>query len=357
MLQLRRCSARCASWVAGAFLVVLAAPVSAQPILIDFEQVAGMTNSPGSTIPAASQLRDQYLASHGVRFSSGSLFAAVVVHGANTPSGTRIVGGSTAGGTLTYQSGNPVVAEFFDATGTVPLTVTVVSVRGDLQPIPGTKTLEAYGLDGTLLGVDTQLDSSTLPLMVSALGIHRVRMYSSSATVGFDDLRFDAPGCAAQPVIGSITSTVACTRGEARVVATSADTPEYQWRWRPAAGAAWINVVNGLNTDALAGPGGFLASDAHTDTLTIRPSGTVSASSQWVMSCVVSNGCGGVASDAITMTICAADANCDGFLDFGDFDDFVTAFEAGAPGADFDGDGFLTFEDFDAFVAAFEAGC
>lgn len=54
---------------------------------------------------------------------------------------------------------------------------------------------------------------------------------------------------------------------------------------------------------------------------------------------------------------CPADFNGDGFLDFTDFDDFVTAFEGGSPSSDFNGDGFLDFTDFDDFVAAFEGGC
>jgi hypothetical protein len=54
---------------------------------------------------------------------------------------------------------------------------------------------------------------------------------------------------------------------------------------------------------------------------------------------------------------CAADFNGDGFLDFTDFDDFVTAFEGGLASADFNADGFLDFTDFDDFVNAFEAGC
>ncbi len=73
--------------------------------------------------------------------------------------------------------------------------------------------------------------------------------------------------------------------------------------------------------------------------------------------CIVSNTCGSVTSNVAMLAICAADFNCDGFLDFTDFDGFVTAFEAGAPASDFNADGFLDFTDFDAFVGTFEAGC
>ena len=54
---------------------------------------------------------------------------------------------------------------------------------------------------------------------------------------------------------------------------------------------------------------------------------------------------------------CPADVNGDGFLDFFDYDDFVSAFESGEPGADFNSDGFVDFFDYDDFVGAFEAGC
>ncbi|MDX2116616.1 MAG: hypothetical protein SFY96_00350 [Planctomycetota bacterium] len=50
----------------------------------------------------------------------------------------------------------------------------------------------------------------------------------------------------------------------------------------------------------------------------------------------------------------AADFNLDGFVDFTDFDDFVTAFERGEAATDFNADGFIDFTDFDAFVAAFD---
>jgi len=57
---------------------------------------------------------------------------------------------------------------------------------------------------------------------------------------------------------------------------------------------------------------------------------------------------------------CPADFNADGFLDFFDYDDFVSCFEGACPNglsADFNADGFADFFDFDDFIAAFEAGC
>jgi hypothetical protein len=58
------------------------------------------------------------------------------------------------------------------------------------------------------------------------------------------------------------------------------------------------------------------------------------------------------------LALCGADFNGDGFLDFFDYDAFVTAFETGGGlEADFNGDGFVDFFDYDDFVAAFEAGC
>jgi hypothetical protein len=58
---------------------------------------------------------------------------------------------------------------------------------------------------------------------------------------------------------------------------------------------------------------------------------------------------------------CSVDFNGDGFVDFFDYDDYVTCFEGAGCGAggsaDFNGDGFVDFFDYDDFVAAFETGC
>ena len=83
-----------------------------------------------------------------------------------------------------------------------------------------------------------------------------------------------------------------------------------------------------------------------------------------VYRCVVSADCQTtttVISDPATLTVCTADFNCDGFLDFFDYDDYVNCFEtASCPGgrtADFNGDGFADFFDYDAYVEAFQIGC
>lgn len=76
---------------------------------------------------------------------------------------------------------------------------------------------------------------------------------------------------------------------------------------------------------------------------------------QWRV--LISNGCSSVTSNTVTVTLCPADFNCDGFLDFFDYADYIDAFDAGNPRADFDGDGFIDFFDFAGFSDAFETGC
>lgn len=57
----------------------------------------------------------------------------------------------------------------------------------------------------------------------------------------------------------------------------------------------------------------------------------------------------------------SADFNTDGFIDFFDYDAFVSCFEGGScpagADADFNTDGFADFFDYGAFVEAFESGC
>lgn len=129
-----------------------------------------------------------------------------------------------------------------------------------------------------------------------------------------------------------------CQHGTASfaVHGSSAGPFEYQWR------------KNAIPIDSV------INSTAATPTLKI-----INASSADVGSfdCVVTNACGSLTSDPATLVVCAADFNCDNFINGDDFDAYVPAFVGGDQAADFDGNGFVNGDDFDAFVTAFEAGC
>ena len=55
--------------------------------------------------------------------------------------------------------------------------------------------------------------------------------------------------------------------------------------------------------------------------------------------------------------LCKADFNLDGFVDGFDYDDFIVAFETGAPAADTTADGYIDGFDYDTFMESFEQGC
>ncbi len=74
-------------------------------------------------------------------------------------------------------------------------------------------------------------------------------------------------------------------------------------------------------------------------------------------SCRVSNGCGDTLSDRVDLSMCAADFNCDGTVDFFDYLDFVDAFSSLEDNADFNGDSIVDFFDYLDFVDAFSVGC
>src|SRR5688572_28651043 len=179
--------------VAACFGMALAAsPASA--VLITFDDLTGMGNAPGTAVPVASQLSDQYLSS-GVRFGSGSAFVAVVNltssganHAITNPNGI----GGVSEGTLSYAT--PIEMSFFDVlTGDVGVT-DAVSIRGDQIAIAGTATLTAFGLDGSLLGSVTANDvNGGLTLSLALAGIHRVTLSETSATIAFDNFFFNTP--------------------------------------------------------------------------------------------------------------------------------------------------------------------
>ena len=161
---------------------------------IDFESingVTGMTNIPGSTVPVASQLSNQLQSSTGATFGSDSSYVAVVNLGAGTTSPSLGIGGVNSSGQLNY--GVPIVVTFTDPNNDlIPATTDFVSIRGDTVPASGSATLEAFGVNGALLGSTSANDiAGGLTLTLSIAGIHSIRLSETVADIAFDDLTFN----------------------------------------------------------------------------------------------------------------------------------------------------------------------
>lgn len=175
---------------------------SAAPILINFDDRTGMANAPNSPVPLASQLSDQYKASTGAVFSSGSPYVAIVNltglganHAISNPNG---IGGVNAAGQLSY--GTTFTIIFFEAATGLAGVTDFVEIRGDQIAITGSATMRAFGIDGSQLAIDTEQDvSGGLTLQLSVPSIHRVVISETSATIAFDNLRFNAAVAVAEP--------------------------------------------------------------------------------------------------------------------------------------------------------------
>ncbi len=163
---------------------------SAKADTITFDSLSAMTNSVGTPVPVSARLSNQLLSS-GVRFSSGSDFVAVVNLGSgHATSGVNGIGGVNSAGQLSYFS--PVTVTFFLPSDSAIQAVTdFVSIRGDMFPIAGAITLQAFDINGNLLGSVTRPDSVGTILSLSVAGIHSIRLTQSSGTVAFDDLAFN----------------------------------------------------------------------------------------------------------------------------------------------------------------------
>lgn len=144
-----------------------------------------------------------------------------------------------------------------------------------------------------------------------------------------------------------------CPAGTAVLSVEVAGTGQFLFNWQvEGEPAEWSDVTVGLT------PG--LGAVAGAQESTMRISSMDPAASGRRFRCVVTavaGACGATISSPVTLTICRTDVNCDDFLDFFDYDEFVNDFESGGSRADFNGDGFIDFFDYDEFVAAFEAGC
>lgn len=180
-------------------LCLALAAAGAHAVLFSFDELPGMINLPGTPVPEASRLSDQYLAEHGIVFGSLGGYAAVSEHAPNpTTSMPNVIGGTTSAGALSY--GSMLHFAFFDpSVPGQPAVTDFVRVRGDQVPVPGAfAVFEAFDVQGNLIGSQTAFDSTEgLNATFSMPGIHRIEITQNSAccgadgTIGFDDVEFN----------------------------------------------------------------------------------------------------------------------------------------------------------------------
>jgi hypothetical protein len=206
------------------FWMLVAGQARAELMVINFEGFGAMPYSNiKSPIPPSARLSDAFLLTHGVRFSSGSPYVAVVDLGVgHATSGTNGIGGSTPTGELTYDRQFPIVVSFFDPSDPSQRAVTdFVSVRGDLQGEGQSITLNAFDVDGNLITSFTTTNVGGEVLSVSAPGIHSVQFLGThlgthdEGGVALDDLTFNSvtpavPNDVGGTVTGVIPSQVVC---------------------------------------------------------------------------------------------------------------------------------------------------
>lgn len=136
------------------------------------------------------------------------------------------------------------------------------------------------------------------------------------------------------PISGQPESTSACLGGSAHFTVTPRGTGPFRYQWRK---------------DGLDLPGETAAS------LTVED---VNPEKTGAYSCLVTVfACGSVESDEALLSICAVDYNCDGLVDFADYLDFLSFYDAEDARADLNSDGFVDFLDYLEFVNAFDQGC
>jgi hypothetical protein len=187
---------------------------------IDFEDFAArgitpMGNSPGSAVPLAAQLSNQYLASDGVTFKSTVGYVAVV--GGATPS--TGIGGVSSGGLLSYA--DPVFFTFFLPGTSTAATTTEVKISADSIGTGFTSgTLTGFDLLGNEIVTETLADTGgeTWDLK-SSKGIHSVMYtfidnshsaFGNGTGIALDDLIFGTPtvSVSATPLPSALTAGI-----------------------------------------------------------------------------------------------------------------------------------------------------
>ena len=217
---------------------------------------------------------------------------------------------------------------------------TSYTAEGIVRPFLWTRDIGMVNLQNYLpaIGVDLTGWSLCYATGISADGrtIIGNACMSPGATSGFIiTLPAVLPACLA---ISGNDNVITCPGAIAHFAVTVTGVGPLTYVWRK----------DGTRIDAIANP------SAATASLELA---NIQAADAGSYDCAVTSPCGSVTSTSATLSICAADFNCDSTVDFFDYLDFVDAFSSGHSSADFNGDSVIDFFDYLDFVDAFSIGC
>jgi len=178
--------------------IVLASGERAGADVITFETVPGLTAMgflDGTPVLSDARLSSQLQLSQGVSFSSIPGYVALVNLGiGHATSGLNGIGGVNAANSLNYNS-RVVITFTLPGDPSTPAITDFVSIRGDNFPAGGSATMEAFDVNGVLLGSVTASDevgtTRGLTLSLSIPNIHSIRLTQTQSDIAFDDLRFN----------------------------------------------------------------------------------------------------------------------------------------------------------------------
>jgi hypothetical protein len=165
---------------------------------LSFDDLPGVSSEAGTAVTPDARLADQYRASHGIAFSSGSPYAAVVqMRSGEAPSGANALSGVAPDGTVAYAQANPITFTFFDPLAPQAKGRTrSFSLTTDRIGSPGQAIrIEAYDAAGNLIGSDEKSDEGgqTLTVSFDTPRIHRVVFLGAVSDVdgvAVDDVTF-----------------------------------------------------------------------------------------------------------------------------------------------------------------------
>ncbi len=197
--------------------------VPPSPTLINFDNLPAMV--PGSgIIPVADRLSNQ-LANEGVTFSTAMGADYVPVVGpSDAVSPPNQIWLATTGNTLVLSLPYYAVINFVDPSNpSVDAVTNFVSIRGDVNGSSNTLTMEAFNVDGDLIGTDTQPDTGGETVSVSTPGIQSVHIIMSTPQgqvggIGLDNLMFDPPVPVSSPAAVTTQSAASVTAAPASTI-------------------------------------------------------------------------------------------------------------------------------------------